>query len=112
VLERALGEASELDQPTVIALGGGTLTRAENLGRTRQAGAVLVWLDCPVEELLARCAGMPDRPLFSSEAGLRRLYDERRPLYEQADYRVEAVEDPARVVERILELVCAGGTEA
>ncbi|HEV2388823.1 MAG TPA: shikimate kinase [Candidatus Acidoferrales bacterium] len=105
ILDRALGEALEQDRPMVIALGGGTLTRPENLARLRQAAAMLVWLDCPLEELLLRCAGMTDRPLFSDEAGFRRLHDERRPLYAQANYRVDAATEPAQVVERILALV-------
>jgi shikimate kinase len=112
MLERALGEAGEQDRPAVIALGGGTLTRPENLVRLRQAGAMLVWLDCPVEELLLRCAGMADRPLFTDEAGFRRLYDERRPLYAQAEYRVDAATEPARVVERILALARPAAVEA
>lgn len=112
MLDRAVGEAIEQDRPALIALGGGTLTRPENLARLRQAGAMLVWLDCPVEELLLRCAGMTDRPLFIDEAGFRRLYDERRPLYAQAEYRVEAVTEPVRVVERILALVRPALVEA
>lgn len=104
-LARALGEATEGGQPTVLALGGGTLTRTENLARLRQAGAPLVWLDCPVEELLQRCAGVTDRPLFRDEASFRRLYLERRPTYAQADYRVEGLFEPVKVVERILEML-------
>ncbi len=104
-LERALGEAVEGGQPTVLALGGGTLTRSENQARLRQAGAPLVWLDCPVEELLHRCASVTDRPLFRDEASFRRLYMERRPTYALADYRVEGLFEPAQVVERILELM-------
>jgi shikimate kinase len=112
VLERALGEAIEGGRPSVFALGGGTLTRAENLGRLRQGGAALVWLDCPVDELLQRCAGVTDRPLFRDEASFRQLYLERRPLYGQADYRVEASLEPAQVVERILALVRQAVAEA
>lgn len=111
-LERALGETIEGGRPTVLALGGGTLTREENLGRLRGAGATLLWLDCPIGELLERCAGVTDRPLFRDEASFRRLYDERLPSYRQADYRVDASLAPAEVVERILALVRLTAVEA
>jgi shikimate kinase len=104
-LGRALGEAVEGGHATVLALGGGTLTRAENMARLRQAGAALVWLDCPVDQLLERCAGVTDRPLFRDEASFRRLHLERLPLYAQADYRVDATLEPPQVVERILSLL-------
>ncbi len=111
-LERALGETIEGNRSTVLALGGGTLTREENLERLRGAGAALVWLDCPIEELLERCAGVTDRPLFRDEASFRRLYDERLASYRQADYRVDASLAPAEVVERILALVRLTAVEA
>lgn len=102
VLDRALGEAVEGGRSAVLALGGGTLTRPENLALLRQAGVVLLWLDCPVEELLQRCAGMNDRPLFRDEVSFRLLYSERFPLYLQAGIRIEATAEPAQVVDRIL----------
>ncbi|MDE3134938.1 MAG: shikimate kinase [Acidobacteriota bacterium] len=102
VLERAIGETVEGGRSTVLALGGGTLTRPENLSRLRQAGALLLWLDCPVEELLQRCAGVSDRPLFRDETGFRLLYSERFPIYLQAGIRIEATADPAQIVDRIL----------
>jgi shikimate kinase len=72
-----------------------------NVVLLRDAGAVVLWLDTPVEELLARCVLMPDRPLFRNEASFRKLYDERLPFYRQADYRVPGAADPREAVERI-----------
>jgi shikimate kinase len=107
-LARALGELAELDASTVLALGGGTFAQPENVAFLREfsagGGGVTLWLDCPVEELLARCATMTNRPLFRDEAGFRQLYAARLPFYRQADYRVESEADPRRVVERILSL--------
>lgn len=107
-LLRALGEVAELDAPTVLALGGGTFAQAENVALLReftsQAGGAILWLDCPVEELLARCATMTNRPLFRNEAGFRQLYDARMPFYQKADCRVPSDANPRRVVERILAL--------
>ena len=102
VLGRTLGEAVEGGRLAVFALGGGTLTRPENLARLRQSGAVLCWLDCPVDDLLERCAGVTDRPLFRNEASFRLLYHERLPLYSQAEYRIDATVEPGQVVDRIL----------
>jgi len=104
VLVELVGQALGRSRPTVLALGGGTLTRAENRTCLEAAGAVLIWLDCPVEDLLARCAGIADRPLFTDEASFRALYQQRRPLYEQAAFRVEATGTPETVVGRILAL--------
>jgi shikimate kinase len=70
----------------------------------RENGAMLIWLHCPIEELLHRCAQITDRPLFRDEASFRRLYEERLPTYELADYRVESHLEPPRVVEQILAL--------
>ena len=51
-----------------------------------------------------RCAHITDRPLFRDEASFRRLYEERLPTYELADYRVESHSEPSKVVEQILAL--------
>ncbi len=101
-LEASFGEALENGRSTVIALGGGTMAQPQSLALLRSRGCVLVWLECPLEELLARCATMTNRPLFRDEASFRALYEQRRPFYEQADYRVNGAVEPLRVVEQIL----------
>jgi shikimate kinase len=65
---------------------------------------VLIWLQCPVEELLKRIAHIQDRPLFRNEESFRKLYQQRLPFYELADYRVESNIEPLRVVEQIVAL--------
>jgi len=80
-----LGEA-----PAVVALGGGTLEKPQNLAAVRQAG-VLVALDAPVETLFARTrAAAGTRPLAADEAQFRRLYERRRALYLAADVVVDS----------------------
>ena len=64
----------------------------------------MIWLDCPMESLLQRCVLMGGRPLFRDEASFRKLYQERLPYYQQADYRIESSGEPIRVVEQILAL--------
>ena len=103
-LARVLGESAATQKPRIVSLGGGTIAQPQNLTLLRDAGAALIWLHCPVEELLHRCARITDRPLFRDEASFRRLYEERLPTYELADYRVESRGEPSRVVEQILAL--------
>ena len=103
-LLRIIGEAAEQQKPRVISLGGGTTAQPQNLALLRQAGAVLVWLQCPVDELLRRIAHIQDRPLFRDEVSFRNLYEERLPSYEIADYHVQSDLEPLRVVEQIVAL--------
>ena len=103
-LERLIAESAETQKPRIVSLGGGTIAQPQNLALLRESGAVLIWLQCPIEDLLLRCAQITDRPLFRDEASFRRLYVERLFTYEQADYRVQSHVEPARVVEQILAL--------
>lgn len=103
-LAKALTEAGEQNKPTILSLGGGTIVQPQNIVLLRQYDAALIWLQCPIEELLHRCAQVTDRPLFRDEHSFRRLYEERLPFYEMADFRVDGNADPMRVVEQILAL--------
>lgn len=103
-LARIVAEYAETQRPRIVSLGGGTIAQPQNLALLRESGAILIWLHCPIEALLHRCAQVTDRPLFRDEASFRRLYDERVPTYELADYRVDSSADPPRVVEQILAL--------
>jgi shikimate kinase len=103
-LQRILGEAVELGAPTIVSLGGGTTAQPQNLVLLRESSAKLVWLHCPIEELLSRVSRITNRPLFRDEASFRRLYEERLPSYELADYRIESNTEPLRVVEQIISL--------
>lgn len=103
-LARILGVAVEARRATVIALGGGTYAQPVNLAALRQAGGSAVWLDCTVDVLLHRCAGIMNRPLFRDEASFRQLYEARLPFYQMAEYRVAGDAEPRLVVEQILAL--------
>ena len=103
-LEAILGQAAESREPFILALGGGTYAQPGTAERLRAAGAVVIWLDCPVELLLSRCATMTNRPLFRDEPSFRNLLAARLPFYAQADHRVAGGDDPARIVENILAL--------
>ena len=85
---------AEMSAPSVIALGGGTFTRASNADLLRGSGALVVFLDTPIEEMLQRCRiepqGSPEnlRPLAADADAFRALYMERLPQYRNADLAV------------------------
>jgi shikimate kinase len=103
-LRAALGRAVERGEPIVLALGGGTYAQSANFELVRAAGVPVIWLDCPLDSLFARCLTMTDRPLFRDEASFRVLYAQRLPSYQRADYRVDSSGEPAAVVAEILRL--------
>jgi shikimate kinase len=113
-LRAALGRAAELKESTILALGGGTYAQPGCPEFLRSAGLPVLWLDSPVELLLARCMTMTGRPLFRDEASFRALHAQRLPSYQLADFRVDSSGDPAQVVAEILGLriVGTGGSEA
>jgi len=113
-LRAALGRATEMKESTVLALGGGTYAQPGCPDFLRAASASVLWLDSPVEVLLARCMTMTGRPLFRDEASFRALHAQRLPSYQLADYRVDSSGDPSRVVAEILSrgIVASGGTAA
>ena len=113
-LRAAIGRASELRQGTVLALGGGTYAQPGCPEFLRSAGVPVLWLDAPIEVLLARCLTMTGRPLFRDEASFRTLHAERLPSYQLADHRVESSGEPAEIVAQILRLgiVASGGNQA
>jgi shikimate kinase len=113
-LRAALGRAVELKESLVLALGGGTYAQPGALEFLRSAGVPVIWLDSPVETLLARCMTMTGRPLFRDETSFRALHAQRLPSYQQADHRVDSSSEPAEVVAEILRrgIVSTGGSEA
>jgi shikimate kinase / 3-dehydroquinate synthase len=84
--------ALETTEASVASLGGGAVTSAKVRESLRQH-AVTVWIDVDVDTAWERVRGS-DRPLAQDEAEFRRLYEERRPLYEEvADAKVRDADD-------------------
>lgn len=82
----------------VIATGGGSILREENVRALRQNGK-LYFLDRPIECLIPTA----DRPLASDREAILRRYEERFPRYRStADCRVEASGRPEEVAEQII----------
>ncbi len=100
----ALTEISKTE-PAVIALGGGTYAQKPNVDFIRESGGTTIWLECPLEELRRRCAGINNRPLFRDPQAFAQLLEERLPYYQQAQHRVSTEgREPREVVEQILRL--------
>ena len=86
---------------TVVALGGGTYTFAENRERIGLIGKA-VWLDCPLDLCLLRIAHDGSRPLLSDAESMRALYEHRRRFYAMADYSFDAGgESPEQIASAI-----------
>ena len=80
--------------PAVLDLGGGAIT-TPRVRELLQDKATVVWLDVDVDTCWERVRGS-DRPLAQSYDDFKRLYHERRPLYEQvADLKAHDVHDVA-----------------
>jgi shikimate kinase len=89
----------------VVATGGGTFMDPENRAAINMDG-ISVWIDVPLEELIARIPADGRRPLAADRAALERLYAIRLAGYAGARCRVDAAgARPEDVAERILECV-------
>ena len=73
----------------VVATGGGTFVDPQNRAAINRDG-VSVWLDVPLERLIARVPADGRRPLAADRTEFERLHAARRPAYEQAHHRIES----------------------
>ena len=73
----------------VVATGGGTFVDPQNRDMINRDG-LSVWLDVPLDRLIMRIPADGRRPLAADRGGFERLYNLRRPCYQQAHYRVDA----------------------
>jgi shikimate kinase len=102
-------------QDVVIGLGGGTLSRPENLEILKAAGHKLIYLRCDPHELHRRISGDPNsaatRPHLTSHGGgieeIEQMIAEREPAYRKAaDAELEvtylAPEDAVVYIVRLL----------
>lgn len=90
---RAAERAVLMDQlplrHAVIATGGGTFVDPQNRAVINQDGAS-VWIDVPLERLIARVPADGRRPLAADRTEFERLFLLRRAAYEQAQLRLDA----------------------
>jgi len=89
----------KLPRPSVLALGGGAFLQPANRELIRQHGGVTIFLDAPWEVVLARVRHTGEqRPLVRDLEALRRLYELRRPVYQQADHTFSSAEHDPHVL--------------
>jgi shikimate kinase len=89
----------EAGDPCVMALGGGAFVQSRNWELIQNNG-VTVWLDCELETVRRRLDGGLTRPLAQDSDALAKLFQERRPLYARADFRVDVDTDDVREIVR------------
>ena len=86
--------------PKIVATGGGAFMNAATRERIAQSG-VSVWLKPELDVLMKRVRKRPNRPLLQTadpEATVRRLLEERAPIYRLADVTIESRDGPHDVV--------------
>src|ERR1700710_1477034 len=107
VIARLLG-----DPPHVLATGGGAYMDDTTRAAMR-TGAFTIWLNAPVEVLLGRVRKRETRPLLKDgnmRETLERLLSERRPVYAEADMKLESADEPhGAAVEKIVAALDAAG---
>jgi shikimate kinase len=77
-------------RPKVLATGGGAFMSPDTRA-TILAGAVSVWLRAEIDVLMVRVRKRSNRPLLQTadpEATMRRLMEERYPVYAQANVHI------------------------
>jgi shikimate kinase len=82
--------------PQVMATGGGSIMNPDTRALMCAKG-VSIWLDADYEVLLRRVKRRTDRPMLKTAdpaETLRRLLDERRPVYAQADLTIRSRDAP------------------
>ena len=66
---------------------------------------ITIWLDCSLERIHQRLGDDITRPLATNRQRLAQLFEERRPLYSHANFRIEADCDNAvEIMQKILQL--------
>lgn len=102
--ERELISRLLFEEARVISLGGGAFTDDQTRSAANRQ-ALTVWLDTPLDLVLARLGRSDSRPLAAnkSEQEIRALWDQRRAFYEQAKLRIPTGNhDPERIVDQIV----------
>jgi shikimate kinase len=89
----------------IVATGGGIVLRRFNWSYLHHG--MVIWLDAPVDVLMARLENDTTRPLLQNgnpAQALQTLLDQRKNLYAEADLhiRISANDTPEQIVSRII----------
>ena len=102
-LEAAALTKVSMQDPSVVACGGGVVLEPANRITLRNTGTA-VFLDVPLEQLRARVRPAADRPLIREQGDLERLLADREPLYREfAAHVVDGSGTPGDVADAIVE---------
>jgi shikimate kinase len=96
----------------VVALGGGAITRTNNIEAVRGSG-LLVCLEADIDTIFARVDRRDDRPLLlglgpeEKRAKIVTMLRERAPFYDQAHFKLRTSEtqSPENTVRDLIELL-------
>ena len=90
---RTIERATLLEQigapHVVVATGGGTFVDPANRAAINSDG-VSIWLDLPLDRIIARLPTDGRRPLAADRTELERLYHQRRTAYQLAHVHLDA----------------------
>lgn len=89
MIERAVLSDQLAPRHLVVATGGGTFVDPQNRAAINGDG-VSVWLDVPIDRLVARIPADGRRPLAADRDGFERLFQTRRDAYQHAHVRLDA----------------------
>jgi len=93
-------------EPHVLATGGGAYLDPQTRALLREK-AITVWLNADLETIWKRVSKRNTRPLLRApdpKGVLTRLFEEREPIYSQADLSVTSVDGPhSQTVKAIVE---------
>ena len=102
---RVIEQVIKSNQNTVIALGGGSLLREENLNLI-EADGYLVYLHADLNIIAKRLQSDSARPMLQ-RAPVKALFKQRRPGYEAADLIIKTQnKSPAEVTEALFHKLC------
>ncbi|MBL7995993.1 DUF559 domain-containing protein [bacterium] len=96
----AIEQLIKSNQNTVIALGGGSLMRSENLNSIKKDG-YLVYLNTNLNVIAERLRSDSVRPMLQ-QAPIKTLYKQRRPGYEAADLIIKTQSLTPREVTQVI----------
>jgi len=112
--ERRVIERILEGEPAIVATGGGAFMDAGTRELIRRK-AISIWLRADLETLVKRTRRRDDRPLLKGgdpREVLRRLIDERYPIYAEADIVIDVDdEQPKETTERLLQRIGAFAEE-
>jgi shikimate kinase len=95
VILRLLGEG-----PQVLATGGGAFMNPKTRDATTEKG-ISIWLRADLDVLMKRVSRRSHRPLLQNDdpqAVMKRLIEERYPVYATADLEIDSKEGPHEAV--------------